>query len=116
MRHRVASRKFGRNSGERRALYRNLIVSLVQHEAMTTTEAKAKAIRSQVEKLITLAKNDTPANRRGAMAEVPNAMAVQKLFEDLGPRYADRPGGYTRIYHIGARVGDSAPMARIMFV
>jgi large subunit ribosomal protein L17 len=116
MRHRVAGRKFGRNSGERKALYRNLIISVIQHDGINTTEAKAKTIRPMVEKLITLAKNDTPANRKVAMAHVPNEPAVKKLFEDLGPKYRERPGGYTRIYHTGFRVGDAAAMARITFV
>lgn len=116
MRHKVAGRKFGRNSGERKALYRNLIVSVITHEGINTTEAKAKAIRGPVEKLITLSKVDTPANRKTAMAAIPNEAAVKKLFETLGPRFQDRPGGYTRIYHTGFRTGDAAPMARISFV
>jgi large subunit ribosomal protein L17 len=69
-----------------------------------------------VEKLVTLAKNDTPANRKVAMSHVPNVAAVTKLFEDLGPKYRERPGGYTRIYHTGFRVGDAAPMVRLSFV
>jgi large subunit ribosomal protein L17 len=116
MRHRVAGRQFGRSSGERKALYRNLMVSVIQHDGINTTEAKAKTIRPMVEKLVTLAKNDTPANRKVAMSHIPNQAAVTKLFENLGPKYRERPGGYTRIYHTGFRLGDAAPMVRLSFV
>lgn len=117
MRHRVAGRKFGRNTDQRKALFRNLAVSLILHERMTTTEAKAKTVRPIVEKLVTRAREDTPHNRRIVMAKLGgNQVATAKLFDVLGPRFEGQPGGYTRIYKLGNRSGDAAPMALIEFV
>lgn len=102
--------------GHRRALRRNLIAALFRHERIRTTQAKAKAIRSEAEKLITLAKRGDLHSRRQALARLPDPVMVRKLFEELAPRYAGRPGGYTRILKLGPRQGDSAPMAIIELV
>src|SRR5690606_30030975 len=111
MRHRKSGRQLNRNSSHRIAMFRNMTASLVQHEAIKTTVPKAKELRRVVEPLITLAKNDTVANRRLAFSRLRNKEAVRKLFEELGPRYRTRPGGYTRILKFGYRTGDNAPMA-----
>lgn len=116
MRHRVTGRHLGRSTGERLSLYRNLVISLLQHEKMRTTEAKAKEIKSQVEKLISLGKEDTPVNRLHAKSVVGNELLVRKLFEELGPRYATRAGGYTRIFKIAPRKGDGALVVQIELV
>lgn len=116
MRHRVAGRKFGRRTKERKALFRNLAISLILHERMTTTEAKAKTIRPIVEKYVTMAREDTEHRRRLVMARLGDERATAKLFEVLGPRFEGQPGGYTRIYKLGPRRGDGAPMAVIEFV
>ncbi len=116
MRHRVAGRKMNRSGGHRKALRRNLITALFRHESIRTTEAKAKFIRSEAEKLITLAKRGDLQARRQALARLPNREIVARLFDELGPRYQDRPGGYTRIYKLGPRQGDGAPMATIELV
>jgi large subunit ribosomal protein L17 len=135
MRHRVAGKKLNRSSGHRRALRRNLVTALFHHERIETTEAKAKAVRGQAEKLITLAKRGLVAEQedpsRGVHARrlaagrmdrwvtEPDGTRVdilKKLFEDIAPRYADRPGGYTRIYKLGPRRGDAAPMALLELV
>jgi large subunit ribosomal protein L17 len=164
MRHRIAGRKLSRTSGQRRALYRNLITDLIDHERLQTTEAKARAIRSQTEKLITLSRRGQVDRilelarardeaslarliqakrakrllalageeddevlesavrqmavhaRRQAAAQLNGAGIVSKLFEELGPRYQDRPGGYTRTLKLGQRKGDAAPMALIELV
>jgi large subunit ribosomal protein L17 len=114
MRHRVAGRRLGRSSGHRRALRRNLITELFRHERIKTTEAKAKAIRSDAEKLITLAKRGlqddsyTLHARRQAMAALNNPAIAKKLFDELAPRYEEREGGYTRLYKLGRRQGDGA--------
>jgi len=97
-------------------MFRNMTASLVQHEAIKTTVPKAKELRRVVEPLITLAKNDTVANRRLAFSRLRNKEAVRKLFEELGPRYRTRPGGYTRILKFGYRTGDNAPMAYVELV
>ena len=116
MRHRKAGRKLGRSSGHRKALYRNLIIELFRHERIKTTEAKAKAIRPLAEKLITLGKRGDLHARRLAAARLNDPFAVKKLFDELAPRYEDRPGGYTRILKLGRRQGDGAEMAIIELV
>ena len=116
MRHRKAGRKFNRTSSHRSAMFKNMAVSLIDHEIIKTTLPKAKELRRIAEPLITLSKTDNVANRRLAFNRTRNAAAVGKLFSELGPRYAERPGGYTRILKCGFRSGDSAPMAYIEFV
>lgn len=135
MRHRVAGKRLNRSSGHRKALRRNLVTALFHHGRIETTEAKAVAVRGQAEKLITLAKRGLAAERedpsRGVHArrlaagrlnrwvKEPDGTRVdilEKLFEDIGPRYTDRPGGYTRIYKLGPRRGDAAPMVLLELV
>lgn len=116
MRHRKSGRKLNRNSSHRKAMFRNMTVSLVEHELIKTTLPKAKELRRHAEPLITLAKSDSVANRRLAFARTRSAAAVGKLFTDLGPRYKDRPGGYIRILKCGFRAGDKAPMAYVELV
>ena len=111
MRHRESGRKLNRNSSHRKALFRNMTVSLVEQELITTTLAKAKELRRVAEPLITIAKNDSVAKRRLAFARLRDRGAVTKLFNELGPRYRNRPGGYLRILKCGSRPGDKAPMA-----
>jgi large subunit ribosomal protein L17 len=115
-RHRIGGRQLGRNSGQRRALYRNLLVSLVTHERIRTTEAKAKEIQPMIEKLITIGRTDTPHNRNNALSILANETAVQRLFEEVGPRFVTRPGGYTRIFKINMRPGDGAVVCQIEMV
>ena len=109
-------RTFGRNSSRRKALFQALAISLIEHEGIKTTLPKAKELRSFIEPLITLAKDDSVSNRRIAFSKIRNKSAVGKLFSDLGPRFKDRPGGYSRIIKIGFRKGDAAPIAFIEFV
>ena len=116
MRHRVAGKKMNRSSGHRKALRRNLISALFQHGSIRTTEARAKFIRGEAEKLITLAKRGDLHARRQALANLPNRGVIDILFDELGPRFQDRTGGYTRIYKLGPRQGDGAPMATIELV
>ena len=116
MRHRSGLRKLNRTSSHRLAMFRNMYVSLIQHEVIKTTVPKAKELRRVVEPLITLAKNPTVANRRLAFARLRDADAVKKLFDDVAPRFSARAGGYTRILKCGFRVGDNAPMAFIELV
>lgn len=116
MRHRESGRKLNRNSSHRRALFRNMTVSLVRHETIKTTVPKAKELRRVAEPLVTLAKTDSVARRRLAYARLRDRGAVTKLFNELGPRYRDRPGGYLRILKCGYRVGDKAPMAIVELV
>lgn len=111
MRHRLGLRKLNRTSSHRLAMFRNMAVSLLQHEAIKTTLPKAKELRRVVEPLITLGKTPTLANRRLAFDRLRDREIVGKLFEEIGPRYASRPGGYLRILKCGFRVGDNAPMA-----
>jgi len=111
MNHRIKGRKLSRNSAHRKALFRNLSIALLQHELIKTTLPKAKEIRSFVEKIITLAKTDTLANRRLAASILGNQNIIEKLFKDIGPRVSARNGGYTRILKFGFRTGDKAPMA-----
>ena len=109
-------RTFGRNSSRRKALFQALAISLIEHEGIKTTLPKAKELRAFIEPLITLAKNDSVSNRRLAFSKIRNKSAVGKLFSDLGPRFKDRPGGYSRIIKIGFRKGDAAPIAFIELV
>lgn len=111
MRHRQGLRKLNRTSAHRLAMFRNMSVSLIEHEAIKTTLPKAKELRRVFEPLITLAKNPTLANRRLAFARLRDRDAVTKLFNVLGPRFEERNGGYTRILKMGFRQGDNAPMA-----
>jgi large subunit ribosomal protein L17 len=116
MRHRVKGRKLGRNAAQRKALMRNLAISLILHERIRTTEAKAKELRPYVEKLVTLSREDSQHARNLAMSRLSDDRAVAKLFDVLGPRFEDQPGGYTRIYKLGHRKGDNAEMSLIEFV
>ncbi len=131
MKHRVAGRKLGRSLGERNALRRTLMTQLIEHERIRTTEAKAKFIRGEAEKLITLAKNSRLAKegeaeamtkargvhaRRLAAAKLTNPKMVKKLFDEIAPRYEKRPGGYTRVLKLGPRLGDAAEMALLELV
>ncbi|TNC79563.1 MAG: 50S ribosomal protein L17 [Oleiphilus sp.] len=116
MRHRKSGRKFNRNSSHRKAMFKNMAASLVEHELIKTTLPKAKELRRVAEPLITLAKNDSVANRRLAFSRVRNDAVVAKLFNELGPRYQERPGGYIRILKCGYRPGDAAPMAYVELV
>ena len=116
MRHGLGLRKLNRTSAHRQAMLRNMMNSLLQHEAIRTTVPKAKELRRVVEPMITLGKTDTVANRRLAFARLRDDANVAKLFNDLGPRFKARPGGYTRILKMGYRVGDNAPMAFVELV
>ncbi|RJG50703.1 50S ribosomal protein L17 [Motilimonas pumila] len=116
MRHRKSGRQLNRNSSHRQAMFRNMASSLVTHEVIKTTLPKAKELRRVIEPLITLAKQDSVANRRLAFARTRDNSVVGKLFNELGPRYESRPGGYTRILKCGFRAGDNAPMAYIELV
>ena len=109
-------RTLGRNSSRRKALFQSLAISLIEHEGIKTTLPKAKDLRSFIEPLITLAKEDTLSNRRLVFSKLRNKPAVGKLFSDLGPRFKERPGGYSRIIKIGYRKGDAAPLAFIELV
>jgi large subunit ribosomal protein L17 len=110
MRHRIAGRSLSRDKDHRRALFRNLITELLRHERIETTEAKAKAVRADVEKMITLAKRGDLHARRLAARTILDPDVTKKLFEKLGPRYKDRRGGYTRLFKVGPRQGDGAPI------
>jgi len=116
MRHRKSGRHLNRTSAHRKAMFRNMAASLIEHEIIKTTLPKAKELRRVAEPLITLAKNDSVANRRLAFDRTRSEKVVGKLFSEIGPRYANRPGGYTRILKCGVRPGDSAPMAFIELV
>jgi large subunit ribosomal protein L17 len=116
MRHRKSGRQLNRNSSHRKAMFRNMTVSLLEHELIKTTVPKAKELRRFAEPLITLAKEDSVANRRLAFSRTRSDAAVGKLFTELGPRYQERPGGYTRILKCGFRAGDAAPMAYVELV
>ena len=113
MRHRVKGKKLNRNASHRKAMFKNMTVSLIHHELIRTTLPKAKELRREAEPLITLAKADSLANRRLAFNRLRDRDAVTKLFTQLGPRFKARPGGYTRILKCGFRPGDCAPMAYI---
>ena len=123
MRHRVAGRKLSRGKDERIALRRNLVKQLFEHERLRTTRAKAEAVRGQAERLITLAKRGNEAGeakmvhaRRLAAARIDDPVIVRKLFDDIAPRYEDRPGGYTRMIKLGLRLGDAAEMVLLELV
>jgi len=116
MRHGLSGRQLSRNSTHRWAMLRNMAASLLRHEAIRTTVPKAKELRRYVEPLITLGKTDSLANRRRAFSRLRDAEMVDKLFDDIGPRFRARPGGYTRILHMANRVGDNADMALMALV
>jgi large subunit ribosomal protein L17 len=123
MRHRIAGKRLNRSSGHRKALRKNLTTELFRHERIRTTRAKAEAIRSGAEKLITMAKRGNAEGdakavqaRRAASAKLNDPEIVKKLFDDIAPRYAERPGGYTRMVKLGPRMGDAAEMALIELV
>jgi large subunit ribosomal protein L17 len=116
MRHRKSGRKLNRNSSHRKAMFKNMAVSMLQHEVIRTTLPKAKELRGVVEPLITLAKTDSVANRRLAFSRLGDRAIVTKLFDEIGPRSKDRPGGYLRVLKTGLRAGDKAPMAIIEWV
>lgn len=116
MRHRQSGRKLNRNSSHRKAMFRNMAASLLDHEIIKTTLPKAKELRRVAEPLITMAKSDSVANRRLAFNRLRDREVVTKLFNELGPRYRDRPGGYLRILKMGFRSGDQAPMALVELV
>jgi large subunit ribosomal protein L17 len=121
MRHKIAGRRLKRSSSHRRALFRNLITELFRHRRITTTEAKARAVRAEAEKLITVAKRSLDKEtdvheRRQALRTLTDKEVMRELFETIAPEYKDRPGGYTRIIKLGPRQGDAAPMAIIELV
>ena len=116
MRHRKSGRHLSRTSAHRKAMFSNMSASLIRHEVIKTTLAKAKEVRRVVEPLITLAREDSVANRRLAFNRLRSRQAVSKLFDELGPRFANRPGGYTRVLKVGLRKGDSAPIAYVELV
>ena len=116
MRHRKTGRKLNRNSPQRNSLKKGLAISIIEHESVSTTLAKAKEIRGFLEPLVTLAKENTVANQRLAYSKLRSKEAVAKLFDELAPRYKDRPGGYLRVIKSGLRNGDKAPSAQVEFV
>jgi large subunit ribosomal protein L17 len=116
MRHKVKSVRLGRDSAQRKALLRSLVTSFLEKERITTTHSKAKAVKPVAEKMITLAKKNTLHTRRQALSYIYKKTVVKKLFEDIGPRFMERPGGYTRIVKIGPRSGDGTEMAVIELV
>jgi large subunit ribosomal protein L17 len=116
MRHKKSGRILGRKSSHRKAMYRNMAASLIEHETIRTTVPKAKELRRVVEPLITLAKEDGVANRRLAFSRLRSKQSVGKLFNELGPRFKTRPGGYLRILKTGHRAGDAAPMAIVQLL
>lgn len=116
MRHQKAGRKFGRNPSQRKALFRQQAISLIMNERITTTEAKAKELRGIVEKLVTIAREDTEHHRRLVMSKIDNEAATKRLFDVVAPRFEETPGGYTRISKLGLRRGDAAPVVLIEFV
>ena len=116
MRHRVAGRKLSRPTYSRMAMLRTMVTDLLRHESLRTTDAKCREVRRMAEKVITHGKKGTLHHRRQALALLTDERVVRKLFDELGPRYATRPGGYTRIVKLGTRQGDAAPMALIELV
>jgi len=116
MRHSVAGRKLSRATDHRTALYRNLVTDLLRYGKIVTTEAKAKEVRPMAEKVITLGKKGNLHARRQALAFIYDTKVVDKIFTELGPRYANKPGGYTRVVKLGPRSGDGAPMAQLELV
>jgi large subunit ribosomal protein L17 len=116
MRHQKAGRKFGRNPSQRKAMLRQQAISLILNERITTTEAKAKELRIVVEKLVTIARDDSAHHRKLVMSRLDHERSVARLFDVVAPRYEDTPGGYTRISKLGVRRGDAAPVVLIEFV
>ncbi len=116
MRHKKAGRKLGRDSGHRKALYRNLVTDLLDYEKISTTEAKAKEVRGLTEKMITLGKKGGLHSRRQALSFIFDEKVAEKVFTELALRYAERPGGYTRIVKLGPRLGDGAAMVQLELV
>ncbi len=116
MRHKIAGRGMSRESGHRKALYRNLVTELLKHEKIVTTEAKAKEIRGMTEKMITLGKRSGLTSYREALAFITDEKVAEKVFSELAPRYKERPGGYTRVTKLQPRLGDGARMAQIELV
>ena len=116
MRHNISGRKLNRTSSHRKAMFSNMVNALIKHEQITTTLPKAKELRPIIEKMVTLSRKNDLHSRRQAISKLQDSDMVKKLFEVLGPRYAERTGGYTRIIKAGFRYGDSAPMAVIEFV
>jgi large subunit ribosomal protein L17 len=115
--HRVDGRKLGRKTGPRRALYRNLIVAVLRYEQVRTTEARAKEVRGQVERIISLAREGSLASRRRIVAELPDEpLVVDKLMNEIAPRYGERSSGFTRLVRIGPRAGDAAPIVQLELV
>ena len=116
MRHNILGRSLSRDSGHRKALYRNLVTALLKNEKIVTTEAKAKEVRPMAEKMITLGKKSGLSSYRQAMAFITDKTVTEKVFSELGPRYKERPGGYTRITRLGNRKGDGAELAMLELV
>ena len=116
MNHRKSHRKLGRTSAHRKALFRNMVTSLLEHEQIRTTDAKAKELRGVAERMITLGKKGTPHARRQALRTIKSKDVTSKVFDELATRYSDRPGGYTRVIKLGQRAGDAAPMSIIELV
>ncbi len=116
MRHKIAGRGLSRDSGHRKALYRNLVTDLLRHEKIVTTDAKAREIRGMAEKMITLGKKSGLNSYRQALAFIMDEKVTAKIFSELGPRYKERPGGYTRITKLQPRLGDGAPMVQLELV
>ena len=116
MRHKYSGRKLNRTSSHRTSMFKNMMASLIEHEEIKTTVPKAKELRGFVERLITISKVDTVAKRRIVFSRIRSKEAVAKLFNDLGPRFKERPGGYLRILKCGYRAGDKAPMAIVQLV
>ena len=116
MRHKYSGRKLNRTSSHRNAMFKNMMASLIEHEEIKTTVPKAKELRGFVERLITISKTDTVAKRRIVFSRIRSKEAVTKLFNELGPRFKQRPGGYLRILKCGYRAGDKAPMAIVQLV
>ena len=116
MRHDIAGRKLGRRSGHRRALYRNMVTDFLKHEKIVTTEPKAKEVRGLAEKMITLGKHSGLHSYRQALSYITDKKVTEKIFAELGPRYKERPGGYTRIVKLAPRLGDGAPMVQLELV
>ena len=116
MRHKIAGRKLSRPTGHRRAMFRNLVTDLLNYEKITTTEAKAKEVRGLAEKMITLGKNGGLNSRRQALSFILDKKVTDKVFSELASRYAERPGGYTRIIKLGPRLGDNAPMVQLELI
>jgi large subunit ribosomal protein L17 len=116
MRHRVAGRQLNRSASHRRALFRNLMTELFRHDKIRTTEAKAKAVQAEAEKLISIAKRGDVHARRQVSAVLTDSVVTKRLVDEVAPRYSSRAGGYTRILHLGPRLGDAAPMVFLSLV